>query len=346
MKTIKVKFVGFGRNSPSVLLLYHILHEHYDVQLSDNPEYVICSCFAPFYEYCQYDAVRIMNAGENYVPDFNLVDYAISLYPVCFLDRSFYLPICTDAFDHPLKLESRTRLFTEQFVKDKQYFANFIASHDSENGLRSLFFKKISEYKRVESPGRFLNNVDGGTIVSWKDQSKTDFQRKCKFSICFESTKNEGFITEKIVDAFYADSIPIYYGSSTVTDIFNPKAFINCNDFSSFDEVVEYIKLVDQDDSLYLSIINQPILNDPYFFSRKRSELEAFVVHIFDQPLENAYRRSRVFSPKNHEDYLVALKQENKKLKESDIQRVPTVQLVKCVLRRILRRIRMTFTRT
>jgi hypothetical protein len=57
--------------------------------------------------------------------------------------------------------------------------------------------------------------------VDYSDQSKTDFQRKCKFTLCFESTKNEGFITEKITDAFYADTIPIYYGSSTITDYYN-----------------------------------------------------------------------------------------------------------------------------
>ena len=74
-----------------------------------------------------------------------------------------------------------------------------------------------------------------GQTVDFHDESKTAFQRKCKFTLCFKSTNHWGFVTEKIVDAFYADTIPVYYGSPTVTDIFNRDAFINVADFDSFD---------------------------------------------------------------------------------------------------------------
>lgn len=336
MKTVKIKFVGCTPGlDPTQLLLYHILHKYYDVQICDDPDYIICSCFGKPYEYCKYPAVRIMNIGENYLPDFNLVDYAVCLYPMHLLDRCFYMPICTDAYDRTIDLENKTRIYTEDFLQNKQYFANLITGHESEYGIRGSFFEKLSIYKRVEAPGNFLNNMENGMTVNWGDNSKTDFQRKCKFSICFESTKNEGFITEKIVDAFSSDSIPIYYGSSTVSDIFNPKAFINCNDFSSFEEVIEYIKYVDTHDDVYLSIMNQPILNDSHFFSNKRKEFEAFVRHIFDQPIEEAYRRSRVYSAKAHEDFLLSAIDSTKELNENDIRRLSTRKILKILAARI-----------
>ena len=36
------------------------------------------------------------------------------------------------------------------------------------------------------------------------------------------------------------------------------------------------------------------------------SDLEAFVLNIFEQPFEKAYRRSRVYYPKQIEEYLVS----------------------------------------
>ena len=84
--------------------------------------------------------------------------------------------------------------------------------------------------------------MPGGQLVDWLDGSKTELQRKCKFTLCFESTCHYGFVTEKIMDAFYADTIPVYYGSPTVTDIFNRDAFINCGDYPSFDAAIERIR--------------------------------------------------------------------------------------------------------
>ena len=38
-----------------------------------------------------------------------------------------------------------------------------------------------------------------------------------------------GYVTEKIVNAFLAGSIPIYWGSRAVLEIFNPESFIYAN---------------------------------------------------------------------------------------------------------------------
>lgn len=321
MKTIKIKFVGFWEDfkNYSLLNIYRILEKYYKVEISDNPDYIICTCFSEPYEFLKYPQVRIMITEENFIPDFNQVDYAICPYPIKFLDRSFYYPtfvkpLCASDYTNAEELEHKQRKYDLSFVKNKQFFANFIYSHESENNIRGDFFKKLCEYKRVESPGKYLNNLDSSNFVEFRNESKTDFQRKCKFSICFESTKSEGFITEKIVDAFYADTIPIYYGSNTVSDIFNPKAFINCNDFDSFDDAIEYVKRIDQDDGLYLEMLNQDIFINPNYVSDVLNNYENYIRYIFDQPKEQAFRRSRVFSAKKYEDYIINIKQQSEML--------------------------------
>lgn len=148
--------------------------------------------------------------------------------------------------------------------------------------------------------------MPGGETVDWRNSSKTDFLRKCKFTICFESTVHYGFITEKITDAFFADTIPIYLGSPNITDIFNRDAFINAADYGSLDEVVERVKELDQDDAQYLRMLSQPILVDPDYPRRLDEELEKFILHIFEQPYESAYRRCRVYYPQQHNDFLAS----------------------------------------
>lgn len=307
-RKIKVKFVGFQSSNRvngvkiTDTWLYRTLDKYYDIEISDNPDYVICSCF-DLYEYCKYSQIRIMFSGENYVPDFNLIDYAISSYPVDFLDRNFYLPQSLFGYNgERKKLESRERNYTKEFLETKTRFANFIASYDSENNMRGDFFKALSKRKKVDSAGKWLNNT--GEYVRFQDNSKADFQRQCKFSLCFESTSNGGFNTEKIMDAFYAETIPVYYGDPDISKIFNPKAFINVADYASFDEAIDKILEIDADDEKYLEMMNQPIFNEENYISKTYEAAEEFLIHIFEQPLEKAYRRSRVFWPKGHDEFL------------------------------------------
>ncbi|MBO4897373.1 MAG: hypothetical protein J5590_03655 [Clostridia bacterium] len=312
-KTIKIKLLGFWDGfNPDSHILINVLKKKYDVQFVDtNPEYIICSVFGKPYDYCKYPQIRIMFSGENYIPDFNLVDYAISSYPVNYSDRSFRLPQCFGTVKNSAwGLKDKNRDYNVDILKEKVYFANFIFSHESENNMRGDFFKKLSEYKRVESSGSFMNNMPEGKCVSRADGSKLDFQRKSKFTICFESTKHEGFITEKIVEAFYSDTIPIYYGSSDVSGIFNEEAFINCTGYDSFDEVIDRIIELDKHDEKYLEMLRKPIFTNPEYPGLLMNDFEAFVYNIFDQPVEKAYRRSLVYCAKQYNDYLIGVNKE------------------------------------
>ena len=307
MKTVKIKFAGKweGITPEQNTICYWLKKNGYDIQVTDDADYVICDVLGKYhYEYCQYPQVRIFECGENVTPDFNLVDYAISRYPISFGDRNFYYPGCTMSGAYWHRLAKKDRNYSADILKEKPYFANLIAGHDSEHNHRSIFFAKLSAYKRVESAGTLLYNMPDGMKVNWLDDSKTNFQRKSKFTICFESTAHEGFITEKITDAFYADTIPIYYGSSNITEIFNKDAFINVSDFESFDAVVEKVKELDQDDEKYLDMLRQPILVDPDLPRRLDEELEKYILHIFEQPLEKAFRRCRAYYPQWQNEHL------------------------------------------
>ncbi|MBQ6160858.1 MAG: hypothetical protein IJK24_07920 [Oscillospiraceae bacterium] len=307
-KVIKLKFLNMWPTfNPETSRIVSILKKNgFEVEICDDADYIYVSVFKEYYKYLEAgDQIRIMFSGENVVPDFNLIDYAISSYPIQYNDRHFRYPqgiARKRRVDYLVKRSAGEIVFGPECLAEKTIFANFCASHESENGIRGGFFKRLCEYKKVDSIGTYLNNT--GAKVSFRDNTKSDYQKKCKFTLCFESTSHPGFFTEKIVDAFYADTIPVYYGDPQITEIFNPKAFINVADYPSFDEAIQAIIELDQDDEKYLQMLNQPVLNDPTYPERLDRELEAWILHIFEQPIEKAYRRSRVYIPKAHENRL------------------------------------------
>lgn len=149
------------------------------MQISDDPDYVVCDFSGDNpYSYCGTPQVRIMYSSENLIPDFTLIDYAICPYPIEFLDRNFQLPVCVWPRNHWQALATKDRNYDREFLKKKEYFDNFISSHESEYNIRGDFFKKLCQYKRVESPGSYLNNMPNGETVHWLNDSKPDFPDK------------------------------------------------------------------------------------------------------------------------------------------------------------------------
>ena len=85
---------------------------------------------------------------------------------------------------------------------------------------------------------------------------------KSKFTIAFENESHPGYATEKIIEPLIQGSIPIYWGDTTIAQDFNPDCFINVHDFNSFEEVVERVIEIDNNDDLWKSYIKAPIFKD------------------------------------------------------------------------------------
>ena len=287
-KHIRIRFVDFWDDFvPENNIFYQLLSEHYEVELSDTPDYIFCSVFGE--EHLNYDCVKIFYTGENQCPDFNLYDYAIGFEHLTLGDRYLRLPIC-----YLNRYQKYFRLMQEKHAKpapEKSGFCSFVYSNDRASVVREQFFDQLSGYKQVSSGGRYRNNI-GGPV-----EDKLLFELGHKFSFSFENSSYPGYCTEKLVQSFAAQTVPIYWGDPTVGDTFNKEAFINCLDYASWDEVLEAVKRVDADDELYERMLKAPALKHPEADSveAKMVELSAFLCHIVEQPYEQAMRYNRVY---------------------------------------------------
>lgn len=106
---------------------------------------------------------------------------------------------------------------------------------------------------------------------------KHDVLQNYKFNICYENAKNiTGYITEKIFDAFFAGCVPVYWGPDNIADYVDQDCFINRTQFSSNEELFDYISTINDDELLkiqenilrYLRSNKAKQFSDKYFAKR------------------------------------------------------------------------------
>lgn len=311
MKEIKIKFIGFWPEfNKEDNFIVNLLRDKFDIVFSESPDYVISSCFSD--EYLYYDCIRIFYTGENICPDFNAFDYAIGFEYMEFGDRYLRFPnyCIPEIYQMDYEKMCSKHLNIKDQMHEKTDFCSFVVSKG--NGYvdesRRLIFDLLSEYKKVNSGGRYLNNI--GEPQGVKD--KYEFQKKHKFAIAFENSSHEGYTTEKLIQAFAASTIPIYWGDPKVSEVFDSNSFINCHDFEDFHMVVEAVEKIDQDDFLYEKKLETKALLNSNMFEEKRRELLLFLDHIFSQDIKKAYRRDLVGYGKKHCDELKKINKVNK----------------------------------
>ena len=305
MKNIKINFVGFwGSFKKDDNLFTKILSKKFKVEISENPDFIICSNRGSAFEYMKYDCTRIIFMGENMSPDFTVFDYCIGFDNINFGDRYFRLPFAF-YFDNakPWIPEILTYEKAKEICEKKKYFCNFIYGHQSSHGMREKLFETLNEYKRVESPGSFLNNINNSKKrCSWAE--KNEYLIASKFTIACDSISYPGFVTEKIVQPFMQHSIPIYFGNPSIDDYFNTDSFIWCKSKTDINNILSTIEYLDSNDEAYIEMLMQCPLKDINLVAKMYNDLENFLFNIFDQTPEDSIRRIRHYCAEKHEVFL------------------------------------------
>ena len=88
-----------------------------------------------------------------------------------------------------------------------------------------------------------------------------------KYSICYENILGEkGMITEKIFDTLRLGSVPIYWGSSNITEYVDKDTFIDRRDFTSNKKLADYIVNMKKDEyNQYLKAIELYLKGEKMF---------------------------------------------------------------------------------
>jgi len=118
--------------------------------------------------------------------------------------------------------------------------------------------RRCQPYTDNERPPSIVVPADMNHISNYFNRMKfQDF----RFMLCMEDANLPGYITERILDAFLAGTIPIYYGTTEVFDIFNQQAFIYY-DINNPQEALGRIQYLESNPDAYEQMLREPILAD------------------------------------------------------------------------------------
>jgi len=294
---IQIAFAYFwpGFTPDHFRAFFPFVFEKYDLVPSSTPEVVFYSVFSPqFRPYADAREIhpvvrippgrylRVFFTGENFEPDMNGCEFAITFSALTDHPNHLRLPLWVYenrgwGFSAE-RLVKRSDTDWEKIAAEKTGFCNFVYMH--EVPFRDAIYRKLNQYRTVDSAGRHLNSMNGWTVPMSPNRAtgKVEFFRRYKFTLAVENTIWPGYTTEKLVDPMYAGSIPVYVGDPLAAHSFNPASYVDFSCFPTMKQVLEFIREVDNNRGLHLKMLAAPFYrnNEIPAYARENTILAFF----------------------------------------------------------------------
>jgi hypothetical protein len=227
-KQIKIKFQNGITYDGAIREILNVVLEKYEFIESEKPDYIF---FGPYGKDVPVPGayVRIGYFCENMIPDLDSCDWAFGIPSEQRVNSPKYKRIQWHNLDPDALIKKDWD--AEQIFSSKTKFCNFFYS--APVPYREEFFRQLSKYKKVDAPGKSMNNMPSVDKVytGSKWEVKHRFLTPYKFTIAFENYVYPGYQTEKLYDAMLCRSLPVYCGDPNVGEIFNTQSFLFANDF-------------------------------------------------------------------------------------------------------------------
>src|SRR3569833_686367 len=227
-KTVKLKFQNGLNYTYGLIEILNELVDDFDFIDRDKPDFII---FGPYGNDIPPpgDYVRIGYFCENIIPDLGSCEWAFGIPPAELVNDNKYRRIQWHNLN-PNDLV-KENWDAEEIMHSKTRFCNFLYSHPVP--YREEFFRQLSKYKKVDAPGKSMNNMQpiDNTYKGSFWEIKRQFLSPYKFTIAFENYVYPGYQTEKLYDAMLCKSIPVYCGDPNVDEVFNTASFLSAGDY-------------------------------------------------------------------------------------------------------------------
>ncbi len=172
---------------------------------------------------------KILYLGENVRPFYADIDYSLSFDKNAYLGRNIYCP---------LWLLRSSKLG----IKEQNEYIPYTPERlwNRRNKIRKernvVYVGNNSTPMRIELIRTLINaGYDVKCYGSHTSpvENKLTTMSEYTFSICIENSYHPGYVTEKLIDGYLANTVPIYWGGAD-HHVFNENSFIN---ISSHDEI-------------------------------------------------------------------------------------------------------------
>jgi hypothetical protein len=225
---IRINFARFWPGAAEELIdtLLPDLQPYFDFTVSPSPQVVLYGPYPGTLPPGRY--IKVFIGCENVRPLMSECDWAFGVEHENGVGDPRYMRIARWGDD--THFVQRPRDWRE-VLQGKPRFCAFI--YRQEVCYREAFFRALSRYKRVDAPGRSMNNMASidpiPGQVDW--QAKISFLKDYKFVVAFENSSWPGYNTEKLTHAIEANCVPIYWGDPEIGRSFNTARLINAHKY-------------------------------------------------------------------------------------------------------------------
>ena len=178
---------------------------------------------------------RLWYTGENIRPPFSMnYDGYLSYDQYDFDGINSYFPLWYTHLDWFGKPEFNFRVGKEVVTSELLTSRKLTTTKTK---LAIVFLSNPHPYRlKVIEILRRYGQVDVyGGYTSNPVKYKMDVSSEYKFMLCFENDNYPGYVTEKLLDAYLSETIPLYWGNLGKNSIYNEAAFLNLNDYENID---------------------------------------------------------------------------------------------------------------
>lgn len=122
-------------------------------------------------------------------------------------------------------------------------------------GARNGFLEALEKHVSITYAGNYKNNTNGPLQYYYSSDEFRDYVRQFKYIVSMENSEEETYITEKIIHSYFAQTIPIYWGSKHVCNYINQERILQYTN-DNMNELIQTIKTMTGED--WLTRVNKP----------------------------------------------------------------------------------------
>jgi len=145
----------------------------------------------------------------------------------------------------------KPRVADRSFFESRKFCCSFIGNP---LGFRIGILNELGKVDSIDTFG----SAYGRTV-----RDKFDVASRYNFSFAFENALYPGYVTEKLLESYICENVPIYWGDD-VSGFFNRHSFINFHSHQTVHSFVDKVKLISSNFELYAEMYSQPLLKKPY----------------------------------------------------------------------------------
>ena len=267
---MKISFLdfwdGFSSDTNIFLDAIRFMYEGAIVVPPSNADIIFTSIFGNTHENYRGKIPIIQYIGEARIPNYKEGVSHLSFSFDNHSQRNYRLPLWllqfnwfnrSDAYPSPDYLIPISMLYRNRTVSKRNKLSVSVFNHDPANNrvmyLQALQTKGVEVYAFGKPFGNWF----------YGERQKMQVISNFQFHHCFENSDMPGYHTEKIVHAYFAGCIPVYWGSNTHSIDFNPSSYIFFDDHYPIAHLVDKMMDIWQSERKLREVLEAPLFTKP-----------------------------------------------------------------------------------